>query len=191
MKNLIAILLTVAAIGLFYSYVSPTYEEIKVLRAEKAEYDEALNNSQKVQDVRDELLGKYNGFPPNDLKRLEKLLPNSVDNIRLIIEVDGVAARYNMILKNVEVSAPPSDISSPETSNRALQEKTIPYGTTKLSFEVAGTYEAYRNFIKDLEQSLRVVDIIGISFSVEKGEKDIFNLYKFKTSVQTYWLKQT
>lgn len=187
MKNLIALSLTIAAIGLFYVYVNPTYEEITALRAEKAEYDEALNNSQKVQDARDELLQKYNGFAPNDLKRLEKLLPNYVDNIRLIIEIDGVASRYNMILKNVQISVPPAEGG---VSNQALPADTSPYGTIEFSFEVSGPYEAYRSFIKDLEYSLRIIDITGITFSADKEEKDVFNRYDFKTSLQTYWLKQ-
>lgn len=187
MKNLIALSLTVAAIGLFYVYVSPTYEEIKALRIEKAEYDEAINNSQKVQDARDELLVKYNGFAPNDLKRLEKLLPNYVDNIRLIIEVDSIASRYNMILKNVQISVPAAPTG---ISNQALPTDTLPYGTTDFSFEVSGPYEAYRSFTKDLEYSLRVIDITGITFSADKDQKDVFDRYDFKTSLQTYWLKQ-
>jgi Tfp pilus assembly protein PilO len=189
MKNLIALILTIAAVGLFYSYVGPTYEEIKALRVEKAEYDKALGNSQKVQDMRDVLMEKYRGFSPNDLKRLEKLLPDNVDNIRLIIEIDFVAARYNMILKNVQISAPtataPSDISG-----QILLAETASYGKTQLSFEVTGSYEMYRSFIKDLEKSLRVLDITGISFTPGQEQKDIFNMYSFKTTLQTYWLQQ-
>lgn len=190
MKNLIALLLTLSAGGLFYTYVGPTYEEIKALRIEKAEYDEALTNSQKVTDARKDLLEKYNSFAPNDLKRLEKFLPNYVDNIRLIIEVDNVASRYNMILKNVKISVPaaPSAASDEELSAAALS-----YGTTKFSFDVSGSYEAYRSFVKDLEYSLRMIDITGISFETEKDTKEAkngFEIYDFTTSLQTYWLKQ-
>lgn len=194
MKNLIAIILTIAAVGLFYVYVSPTYSEILSLRAEKAEYDEALNNSQKVQDTRDELLGKYNGFSPTDLKRLEKLLPNSVDNIRLIIEIDSIASRYNMILKDVQVPTPTPLVGTAGAPNEALPEvKTAPYGTAELSFGVVGQYETYRSFMKDLEKSLRIVDITGISFvgpKDAKDAKDVSDTYTFKTTLQTYWLKQ-
>jgi hypothetical protein len=194
MKNLIALLLTFSAGGLFYVYVSPTYEEIKSLQIEKAEYDEALANSIKVQKARDELLGKYNAFQPSDLKRLEKLLPNHVDNIRLIIEIDGVAARYGMILKNVQVSAPAAVSASAGFPNQALGDtEAPPYGTAEFSFEVSGPYETYRSFVKDLEYSLRIIDITGISFTAGKGDeekavKDSFDRYDFKTSLETYWL---
>lgn len=191
MKNLIATILTIAAIGLFYSYISPTYGEITDLRAEKAEYDEALNNSQKVQDARDELLGKYNSFAPDDLKRLEKLLPNYVDNIRLIIEIDSIASRYNMILKDVQVSVPAAPAGVSGTPNGILPgEDSLPYGTTELSFSVVGPYETYRSFIKDLEKSLRIIDITGVSFTADKEAKDAsYDVFTFKTSLQTYWLK--
>ena len=190
MKNLIATFLIVASAGLFYVYVGPTYDEIGVLRAEKAEYDSALANSQKVQDARNDLLEKYNAFAPTDLRRLEKLLPNYLDNIRLIIEIDSVASRYNMILKNVQVSAPsgPASEATPNT-NQALPTETLPYGAADLSFSVSGTYETYRSFIKDLEYSLRIVDITTISFSSAKDDKG-FDTYDFKTSLRTYWLVQ-
>lgn len=198
MKNLLAILFVIAAVGLFYVYVSPTYDEIKALRLEKAEYDEALSNSQKVQDARDELLGKYNSFAPSDLKRLEKLLPNNVDNIRLIIEIDSVASRYNMILKNVQVSTPTDTAAPAIAQNQILPTETTPYGTTDFSFDVSGSYETYRSFIKDLEYSLRIIDITGISISAsadkdkdqKDAQKDSLSTYNFKTSLETYWLKQ-
>jgi Tfp pilus assembly protein PilO len=186
MKNIIAILLTVSATGLFYVYINPTWEDIKALRIEKAEYDEALANSHKVQEARDELLEKYNHPAPSDLKRLEKLLPDNVDNIRLIIEIDKVAARYNMILKNVKVSA--SAVSA-STGGQGLQAEVSPYGTAELSFDVTGQYETYRTFIKDLQESLRIIDITRISFNVGKEEKDNFRGYEFQTALQTYWLK--
>lgn len=198
MKNIIASLLIISAGGLFYVYARPTYEEIKALRIEKAEYDEALANSQKVQETRDELLEKYNtDFSPTDLERLEKLLPNRVDNIRLIIEIDGIAARYGMILKNVQVSALADTSGQTGFPNQALPEAVSPaYGTAEFSFEVSGSYETYRSFLKDLEHSLRILDIRGISFTAvnndsdEKTGKTGFDKYDFKTAIETYWLIQ-
>ncbi|MBI2120067.1 MAG: hypothetical protein HYT94_00405 [Parcubacteria group bacterium] len=197
MKNLIATLLIVASAGLFYVYVGPTYEEIKMLRQKKAEYDEAIYNSQKIQEFRDELLNKYNSFAPNDLARLEKLLPNHLENIRLIIEADSVASRHNMILKNVQISLPnePSPAVSPEFSEGEVFVEPTPYGTAEFSFDVTGSYSTYRGFIKDLEKSLRLIDITGISLSAEKGgkgedgEPKPFDVYTFKTSGKTYWLR--
>lgn len=189
MKNVIAILLIISSIGLFYLYISPTYEEIKVLQLKKAEYDEAVNNSQKIQNVLDELLGKYNSFSPNNLKRLEKLLPSSIDNIRLIIEVDSIASRYNMNLKNVQVSAPPD---TAKQTNKALPTEVSPYGTADISFDVSGSYEAYQSFLQSLEKSLRIIDIRGITLSADDtSEKNVSDdRYTFKTTLQTYWLRQ-
>lgn len=199
MKNIIASLLIVSAGGLFYVYVSPTYEEIKALRVEKAEYDDALADSQKVQEKRDELLERYNtDFSPNDLESLEKLLPSRVDNIRLIIEIDGIAAKYGMVLKNVQVSASAADTSgSADFPNQAMPGAEAPsYGTAQFSFEVSGSYETYRSFIKDLEYSLRIIDLREISFAAEKNDSDAktgrtgFDRYDFKTAIETYWLIQ-
>lgn len=195
MKNIIATLLIFASAGLFYVYIDPTYEEIQTLRQKKAEYDEAINNSQQIQAFRDELLNKYNSFAPADLGRLEKLLPNHIENIRLIIEIDTIASRHNMTLKNVQITMPTEQsFGLPEdSSNEALQAVTSPYGTVEFSFEVSGPYATYRSFIKDIEKSLRLIDITGVSLSGDKGDtgntKEVVGVYMFKTSGQTYWLK--
>lgn len=197
MKNLIAALLIFSSAALFYVFIDPAYEEIKVLRAKKAEYDDAINNSQKIQVFRDELLNKYNSFSPSDLQRLEKLLPNHIENIRLIIEADSIASRHNMTLKNVQISAPeeeqPLDIQLDE-NGQPIGGPPSPYGTAEFLFEVTGSYPAYRNFLKNIEKSLRIIDITGMSLSVKTdGKKDeeiqVSDIYTFKTSGQTYWLK--
>ena len=58
-------------------------------------YNEALNNSKALEDKRDTLTAKYNTIDPNDLIKLQKLLPDNVDNIRLILEIGQIASLRN------------------------------------------------------------------------------------------------
>jgi hypothetical protein len=194
MKNVIAIILIFVTIGLFYTYVGPTYQEIKTLQTEKAQYDEALTNSKKITASAEELLAKYNSFSPEDLGRLGKLLPDYVDNIRLIIEIDSLASKYNMVLKNVQISSPATPSESANVSNQALPGDITSYGGVDLSFDVSGSYGAYREFIKEIEHSLRILDVIEVSFvpqvlSSEDKQKTLSEFYIFKTVLKTYWLK--
>lgn len=194
MNNIIAIVLILASVGLFYEYVAPTYEDIKTLRTEKVQYDEALMNSKKVADLRDELLSKYNNFAPNDIKRIEKLLPDRIDNVRLIIEVDSIASRHDMTLKDVTVSVSGNTPASPSGAfGDQTQVENIPYGTATFSFAVSGSYEEYRSLLKDIEKSLRITDIRSVSVTaVNTSPKDSksADFFDFKTIMDTYWLKQ-
>jgi len=183
MKNVIATLLIGVSIGLFYMFIGPTYSEIQSKRAEKAQYDDALNNSQEILALRDSLLSKYNSFLPGDLARLEKLLPDQINNVHLIIEIDSIASRYGMVIKDVRLVSNETENSSEQ---QVLEVQTSPFGLASLSFRVTGSYDDYRAFVQDLEKSLRLIDITSVSFSSEK-ETDVYDV---ETSFNTYWLKQ-
>jgi len=175
--------------GVFYYITIPMYEEVQTLRAKKVEYDQALNSSQEAQKVRASLETKYNKISVENLNRLESFLPNNVDNIRLIIEIDKIAGRYNMTIGNAQVTVSKESSSSDNPDEVVVVESTT-YGIGKLSFSVSGKYEEYLSFIKDLEQSLRLINITSVSLSSGSSSKDSGDTYEYKTSFDTYWLKQ-
>src|SRR6185437_14911262 len=82
--------LVVAAIGLFVVYTNPTYQATKALAAQVSAYNSALDKSKELRAVRDQLLSKRNTFAPSDVQKLEELLPDNVDNIRLIIDINNI-----------------------------------------------------------------------------------------------------
>ena len=174
----VLITLTIVALGLFFGYIDPAYQNIKELRSEEKVYDEALNQSRELQKIRDSLLSRYNTFSQQDLGRLEKLLPDHVDNVRLILDIDSIASKYNMRTRNVIVSG-----TNPEGSN-VIGANQSDVDSVILSFSVAATYENFIRFIKDLELSLRIVDLVGLSFSATEGEA-----FDFNVSIKTYWLR--
>jgi len=91
MRNITAIILILASIGLFFGYIDGTYSDVKELRIEQADYDRALSNSKELQAERDKLLAKFNNIGTVDLDKLNKLLPDNIDNVRLVIDVDNIA----------------------------------------------------------------------------------------------------
>lgn len=177
MRTILPILLIVAAIGLFVVYVNPTYQETKALSAKYGQYDSVLTQSAKVRQTRDQLLARRNTFSSDDVRSLERLLPDNIDNIRLIIDINDIAARYHLQTRDVSVSS--GDTNSVGGGKGAL-------GSVTLSFTVFATYNDFQAFLMDLQRSLRIVDVESISFSApatENGASD------YKVSIKTYWLR--
>ena len=95
--NIIApLFLILASVGMFYGYIDPNYrgenvsKNIVNLMAERNQYKFALENSNNLITERNRLVEKNNNFPSNDLERLKKLLPDHIDNVRLIIDIDNI-----------------------------------------------------------------------------------------------------
>lgn len=186
MKNIVSIILIVAAIGLFSYYIDPTYKEIGTLRAQEAEFAEALENTEKVQDLRNELQTKYNSFSQEDHERLTKLLPDSVDNVRLIIEIDAIASRHNMEFENVQTSDTRPRSAPTAVAGAIGAEAERPYAAATLSFTIAGAYGDFLNFLQDLERSLRIMDMTNVDVTPDTNDS---SEYTYKIQLRTYWLK--
>lgn len=183
MNLLTPIFLIIASVGIFYGYINPNYRgenvpmNIEKLMQERKKYTEALNNSNDLISVRNNLVEKSNMMHADNLERLKKLLPDHVDNARLIIDIDGIASRYGLNIRNLGIG---NDVGN----QGELGPDNNPYGTINLKFNVIAPYDKFRTFIKDLEESLRIIDVVGISFSsTETG------YYDYGVTIKTYWIK--
>ena len=178
MKLLFPLIAIVVALGIFIGYVNPQYQKIKSLQVEAARFEAALEQSRQLVAIRERLQNTGKSIPQADLDNLQKLLPDQIDNIRLAMNLDGMAARYGMRVNSVNLG----------TSGRAVPEDIAaggqPYGSVMVTFSVAATYDTFRKFLADLESSLRLVDVVGLSFSSSQGD-----LYGYQISLRTYWLK--
>ncbi|MDO8565363.1 MAG: hypothetical protein Q7R67_01965 [bacterium] len=181
MKNTTAIVLLVLSVALFYTFTSPQYDKVKELSATASEYRTVLANISKITETRDALLDSYDAIPRATIERLSKVLPGNVDTVQLAVDLDAIAARYGISVKNVRIDtvALANNASLP-----VLPEYSKPYDKTTVSFSFVSNYANFRKFLADLERSLRLMNVKEVSFqSAESG------LYEHEVSIETYWLK--
>jgi hypothetical protein len=178
-SNVTPFFLLALAIALFYVYINPEYSKIDALRAQEAQYSDALDRVQEISQIRDQLLTKYNSFSPDDLNKLQTMLPDTVDNVHLVLDMANVAGNYGLSLSNIKVDRPQQDLGSSDETGQVPQ-----YQTVNVAFDTSGTLANYTSFLKDIESSLRITDVTGISIRPLDSGK-----YQFTTVVNTYWLK--
>lgn len=188
-KLIISIIIIFIAGGVFFFYTKPSYDQVQVQQSQTASYNAALDKAAELQQLKQGLLSRYNAFNPNDVDRLQKLLPDHVDNVALILDIDNLAAHYGLALANVDVSSPKSSASS-QTALGVVGSGGQKYDSLTLKFSTRGTYTAFRQFMRDLEDALRIVDLDTLTISpagiAGAGEEP---LYTYDISLRTYWLK--
>jgi len=195
-RFIIPIIIIGIAVTGFMMFTTPLYQEVSSLKGEVASYNDALNNSKALENARDKLTAEYNAISLEDLDRLKKLLPDNIDNIRLILEIEKIASPYGMVLKDVQYSSDeqksPTGIQSGDVvqGGALIQESQKPYGTWNLQFSVSGTYSDFMNFTRDLETNLRIVDISSVTFSSDVDAKsNPRGIYTYTFNIKTYWLR--
>lgn len=154
---------------------------IRAMLVRQDQLNQAIATAKELSKRVNELNGQYNSFSSADLERLDLLLPDNIDNIQLVIDVNGIAKQNGMTIKNIKIS---TDADKTDGSRRTLSSSDQRLGTMLLSFNVVGTYDAYRKFLADLASSLRIIDISSTSFNTE--DKGVYN---YAVELRTYWLK--
>lgn len=200
MKILFPISLLLISGILFFLVVDPIFTDVKQLKKDVTTYNNALSNSTELQKVRDSLLEKYRNISQEDKDRLSNFLPNTVNNIKFILEIEQIANLHSMPLKNIKFEERPQNQTEEKivSGNNVIisnnKEDSLPYGIFPIEFITEGSYDSFIPFLKDLEKNLRVMDIQSISFAVpqpiSKSESGYDpNTYSYTLKVETYWLK--
>ena len=181
MQFLMPVILIIISGALFFTWVDPQYQLIKEKQAEKEKFDETLAKTAQIREFRNEVQRKYNAIDEESLERLKKMLPTHIDNIRLILDVNSVAAKRGMDIADIKIDL--------ENNNAGVDEIDVTdqgnFGTVGFRFTVVTTYDNFKAFIDDLALSLRIVDVDSIEIQPIEGED---NFYRFNLGIKTYWL---
>lgn len=105
-SRLLPVFAIILAVGLFLGYINPTYSnEISATKAQIASYQSALTAADQFHQKEAQLTRDRAAIPADKLARLETFLPDSVDNIRLILDLDALAARSGITLSNFDIGS--------------------------------------------------------------------------------------
>lgn len=184
-RNLYATILIIMAIGLYFTVTKGVLAEADIVRASNDEYIAAIKNAKNLIEVRNKVLADYNKLAPEDREKLDKFVPKSVDNIRLIIDLNNIALRYGFALKGIQasVSSKNSNDNIPQSTNPNTVSTPV-LDTVTVSFGVTAPYQQFISFLQDLEASLRILDISSLSVTANDT-----GVYDWKVELKTYWLR--
>ncbi len=181
MRTILAFIMLLASVGLFIIYIVPTFNDTKQIQEKNEGYEKIVENAKILEQKRDQLILKQESFTPDQLNRLERLLPSHPDTVKLILELDQLAKNQNVLLQNVRIE------QVEETNNRNNRNATVntEIGKFILNFTVSGTYPGYIQFLESVEKNLRIMNVQKTSFVAPNDRTN----YQFQTSVETYWIK--
>ncbi|MFM2330876.1 MAG: hypothetical protein RLZZ26_383 [Candidatus Parcubacteria bacterium] len=176
------------AVGIFFAYVSPLWsQQITATKDAIAKDDQALAAAKQYSARETELAQKRDAIDPNNLLRINTFLPDSVDNVGLILNINALAARSGLLLSNVDVAGNPLDDSAQSTARGANGPSVAasnPVGSVDLSLSAIGTYAALQAFLTGIEKSARLLDVRDIHVTGSDT-----GVYTYQMTMRLYWLR--
>jgi Tfp pilus assembly protein PilO len=183
MKSFIPFIVIGICIAMYYMYMAPTYADITALSTTKSDYATALSNIALLKSHRDAILAQYSAIDPSDIDKLQKIIPDTSDNVDVVSNINAIAAQYGMTIRQVK-------ITEPQTESRTAVDSsapTVPYQTSTISFSVTGQYPQFTMFLHDLESNIRLFDVTGLSIASDQKTAG-GQLFDYTITVNAYSL---
>jgi hypothetical protein len=181
--NLVLIIL----IGIFgYEIAYPMYtgdpsflytpsKSYKSLLDLSSNYDASLNQADVVIKQSKDLSDKYKSVTDTDKELLSIMIPDSIDEVRLLSEISSL----------VHDAGYPSD--GVTIQKRGISERVSGAGTYNITLTIEEvSYPKIKEFIRKIERSKRLLSIKAIS--IAPPEK-LGEAYKVSFSLETYYFK--
>ncbi len=186
MNFLIPIILMIISVGIFITYINPEYQKSKDLQVTIQAYNQKINNSSNIRKKRAELATKKTELEKNDmLAKLNKFLPDHINNIELIVDIDRIAQENNIRIENIVLV---SDLKRPQQKENSEVIKISDgekYQSTSISFSFITNYENLKSFLVNIRKSLRLLDVVSLEFGRIDDDKKSSNL-QVQMSVRAY-----
>lgn len=184
-ERIIPVVALLIAVGIFFAYVSPTWSgSIADTKNAIAFDDEALAAAQLYTAQQNSLATSRNAIDPAYLARLSTFLPDSVDNVGLILDLNALAARSGLSLSNIDVVSNVASAANASMNQGLPAAGASPVGSVDLTLSAVGTYPALQAFLVGVERSARLLDVRDV---VVKGSDT--GVYNYQMALRLYWLR--
>lgn len=185
MKFFAPIIVIGVAIGMYFFYIDTALPEVQTLRDKKAKYDEVIQKSVELGVLRDNILKEYSSVSPSDSDRLNKLIPMEFNAVIFANDINTMIENNNLSIKDFKTNPQRTEDRSLITGG----DQDIPYVTNVVTFRVIGDYDKFVKFLKELESSLRLIDVVKLSIKSTAGTKSTDNFLEFSLEINTYSLR--
>ncbi len=191
MSRILPIVLIVLSAALGYLYIYPTWNnDIATVQQQITNYQQALHAADTFDKEEKKLIAKRDSISQADQDKLMDYMPNSVDNIQLILDLNTLANSNGITLSNFSLQSGSTGAqnSSPTASSTGTGSLFNSSGGTNsldLSVNASGTYSSFLNFLSSVELSQRPLDVVNLSLT---SPSTYTGVYTYSMTFQIYWL---
>jgi Tfp pilus assembly protein PilO len=205
MKFVEILILPIAMIGIIAAllwFVQPTYSEIKNLTQEIKTKEETLEKKQKLVIDIERLVNQYEDIEGR-VSKVFYALPNKAEIPNVLVQLEALASENGMIFESSNFSKAQQSVQSKITSdsenNTASSSETADQQNSieqirSVSIDVSliGSYENFKNYLRSLENNIRIMDITSISFSSssdssESSEERTSDIFSYSVQLKVYY----
>lgn len=171
---ILPIALFLASLAIIFWILLPIYNDVKITIDLKKQNENNLNDRLKLASSLESLVNQYNQRS-TDIASFNKVIPEGQNIPALLVNLEALASENGLTFSSVDFT--PKDLKAPGVK------------TLKMAVRLKGSYTAFKNYLSAMEKSLRIFDVISISFGgISRGASVVNeNNIDFDLTVNTYY----
>lgn len=161
------LLVILAAIG-FFEFVRPAYANLMTLKGTAAAARSSLAADQTLAKKAQSVLADYSS-QSTSMQAINLALPQGPNTAEALAQIYGVAQASGLSIGSVgiSISSAPQSVaaSTPASASGTVSIASLIQPTGSLTFQISatGSYEAFKSFLQNLEQNVRIFDVTKFS----------------------------
>ncbi|MBU2564304.1 type 4a pilus biogenesis protein PilO [Patescibacteria group bacterium] len=181
-KNIVIIILILSFIGVVVLLDIPGVQDVLDLRKQIEQEKEKFISKQELTDKILKLINEYNDSQET-INQVDNIFPDEEDIPELITQIEFLAFEGGLILENIDVSSFKNIAESKAEIVRGQEQKEEDFNIVSIKIKLIGTYSSFKNFLKLVENNIRLIDIDSVEFVSESS------FFEFNLSLKAYFQK--
>ena len=161
--------LLVAALVVYYNFISPLYIETQKLRGELSSKESFFANQQLVIGQVQQLLSQFKTSAQLQ-QVVSSILPTVNDSVSLMHQFNTIARINGIGVKSLKVGVEPIRPGG--------------LGVAQLTASVFGGYEGFKKFLATLENNVRIMDLVRLGIDPSSSDP---NNYNYSVVINSYY----
>jgi Tfp pilus assembly protein PilO len=170
---ILPLVLFIAAIAMFIWVIWPLYNDMNAALDVKQQNETNLAERQKLSANLEKLIAQYNERT-GDITSFAKVIPTGQNLPALLVNLEAIASENGLRFQSV-------DFKQKDFNAKGIK-------TLIMDIRLKGAYPAFHNYVAALEKSLRLFDVISISFNgISPGVGQERTVPEYELLVNTYF----
>jgi Tfp pilus assembly protein PilO len=159
-------LMIIVYAGAGYLLIKPKIDFYKMTDAQTQASRQTIDNEKGYFDGLTRSVSAAQSIDTSVLDKVDKALPRTASVPDMLVQLGAAAAANNIMLSNIVF----------EGTNKAGAKGTAVQPINVTMAVAANDYQSFKNFMQDLEKSVRLYDVQNINFNMSPEGKVNFNL---------------
>ncbi len=185
LRTLTPVFAIIIAIVVYFFFSKPIFEEIILIKEDVKKFETAIAKADDVQSELRALIAKKNSYGMIELGRLDALMPDRVDEVKLLADLKEMSRSLNILMGNFEVSRQTTLVDDSASGADVSLVNYADMYYSDISFSIIGTYEKLKQLLMNIERSLTLLDVINVTLGTSGAD-----LMQFDITVRTYALPE-